>query len=62
VAGATAPDIDLAVEAAQKAYKTSWGLKIPGSERGRIMSRFADLLEKHQDELGALEALNVGTC
>lgn len=60
VSGATAPDIDLAVDAAEKAYKTSWGLKVPGAERGRLLSKLADLLEKHSDELSALEALNVG--
>lgn len=44
----------------QQAYKNSWGLKAPGSERGRLMYKLADLLEKHRDELGALESLNVG--
>lgn len=44
-----------------QAYKTSWGLKVPGSERGRLLGKLADLMEKHQAELAALEALNVGT-
>jgi len=60
VAGGTAKDVDVAVAAAEKAYKNSWGLKVPGSERGRLMYKLADLVEKHRDELGALEALNVG--
>ena len=59
-AAGTAPDVELAIEAAEKAYKTSWGLKVPGSQRGRLLAKFADLLEKHWDELAALEALNVG--
>ncbi|KXN81421.1 Aldehyde dehydrogenase [Leucoagaricus sp. SymC.cos] len=60
VPGGGAKDVDIAVKAARKAYKTSWGLKVPGSERGRILGKFADLLEKHTDALASLEALNVG--
>ncbi|KAF5346533.1 hypothetical protein D9756_010088 [Leucocoprinus leucothites] len=60
IAGGGAEDVDAAVKSARKAFKTSWGLKVPGAERGRILNRFADLLEKHNDELAALEALNVG--
>ncbi|KAJ7708120.1 aldehyde dehydrogenase [Mycena rosella] len=53
-------DVDIAVKAAQKAYKTTWGLKCPGSARGRLLNRLADLLERDTDEFAALEALNVG--
>ncbi|KXN85885.1 Aldehyde dehydrogenase [Leucoagaricus sp. SymC.cos] len=53
-------DVDLAVEAAGKAYKTVWGLKVPGAERGKLLGKLADLVEKHADEMAALEALNVG--
>ncbi|KAF5346496.1 hypothetical protein D9756_010085 [Leucocoprinus leucothites] len=60
VAGGNTKDVDIAVKAARKAFKTTWGLKVPGSERGNILSRLADLLEKHSDELTALECLNVG--
>lgn len=60
VAGASAADVDLAVNAAKKAYKTSWGLKVPGSERGLLLSKLADLMEKHGDELSALETLDAG--
>ncbi|KXN80796.1 Aldehyde dehydrogenase [Leucoagaricus sp. SymC.cos] len=56
-----ATDVDLTIDVAQKAFKTSWGPKASSAERGRIMSRFADLLKKHQDELCALEALNVAS-
>lgn len=55
-----AKDIDIAVKAARTAYKTSWGLKVPGAERGRMLSKFADLVEEHSEELAALESLNVG--
>ncbi|KXN86252.1 Aldehyde dehydrogenase [Leucoagaricus sp. SymC.cos] len=60
VAGGTSKDVDLAVEAAGKAYKTAWGLKVPGAERGRLLGKLADLAEKHANEMAALEALNVG--
>lgn len=43
-----------------QAYKTSWGLKVPGTERGKLLFKLADLVEKHMDELAALDTLNVG--
>ncbi|KXN92883.1 Aldehyde dehydrogenase [Leucoagaricus sp. SymC.cos] len=60
VSGSGEKDVEIAVKAARKAFKTTWGLKVPGSEQGRILSKLADLLEKHSDELAAFEALNVG--
>jgi aldehyde dehydrogenase (NAD+) len=60
VAAGTKKDVDVAVEAAKQAYKTSWGLKCPGAVRGRLLNKLADLLEKHTDEFAALEALDVG--
>ena len=33
---------------------------MPGSERGKLLAKLADLVEQHGDELAALEALNVG--
>ncbi|KAF9258976.1 aldehyde dehydrogenase [Marasmius fiardii PR-910] len=56
----TAKDVDIAVEAARKAFKESWGLKVPGVERGKMLSKLADLIEANSDELAALESLNVG--
>lgn len=58
----SAQDVDRAVTAAQKAYKTSWGLKCPGAVRGRILGKLADLVEENIDEFAALEALDSGTC
>jgi acyl-CoA reductase-like NAD-dependent aldehyde dehydrogenase len=43
-----------------KAYKTSWGLKCPGSVRGKLLNKLADLIEANIDEFAALEALDVG--
>ncbi|TFY75045.1 hypothetical protein EWM64_g8967 [Hericium alpestre] len=61
VAEATADDVNRAVVSARKALDTVWGLKCPGAERGRLLSRLADLIETHQNELAAIEALNSGT-
>ncbi|KAG6918035.1 hypothetical protein DXG01_016887 [Tephrocybe rancida] len=55
-----AADVDTAVNAALKAYKTTWGLKTPGTQRGRLLNKLADLLEDNLPEFAALEALNVG--
>lgn len=60
VAAGTAADIDNAARAARKAYKERWGLKVPGVQRGRMLSKLADLLEANADEFAALEALDVG--
>ncbi|KAK7461771.1 hypothetical protein VKT23_008202 [Stygiomarasmius scandens] len=56
----TSKDVDIAVEAAEKAYKTSWGFKTPGMVRGQMLFKLADLVAQHADELAAFEALNGG--
>jgi len=53
-------DVDIAVDAAKKAYKTTWGLHCPGAVRGKLLSKLADLIEEQKDEFAALEALDVG--
>ncbi|KAJ7580185.1 aldehyde dehydrogenase [Mycena floridula] len=60
IAGGSKEDVDLAVAAAKRAYKTSWGLKVPGSVRGRLINKLADLVEANLDEIAALDALNNG--
>lgn len=60
VAVGNAEDIDLAVTAAREAYKKSWGLKVSGYDRGRLLSKLADIMEKNIDELAAIEALDGG--
>jgi aldehyde dehydrogenase (NAD+) len=61
VSEADAPDVDLAVKAARKAFhsKSQWRL-MSASERGKLMNRLADLIEKHADELATLESLDNG--
>ncbi|KAI0280871.1 aldehyde dehydrogenase [Russula aff. rugulosa BPL654] len=60
IAEGTAKDIDRAVDAAKRAYETSWGLKVPGPRRGELLYKLADLMVLHFDELAALEALDNG--
>lgn len=60
VAAGDANDIDIAVKAASRAFKTSWGLKTPGHQRGRLLYILADLIEKNVDAIAATEALDAG--
>ncbi|KAF8648379.1 hypothetical protein HU200_064965 [Digitaria exilis] len=53
-------DVDLAVKAARDAFDHGEWPRMSGSERGRIMTRFADLVERHADELATLESLDAG--
>jgi aldehyde dehydrogenase (NAD+) len=53
-------DIDLAVAAARKAFNTAWGKKVTGTERGRLMSKLADLMERDMQDLAELESLDNG--
>ena len=61
VAEADSADVDLAVKAARKAFhsKAPWR-KMSASERGRLLNRLADLIEKNADELATLESLDNG--
>ena len=60
VAEGTAKDVDRAVQVARHAFETLWGFKVSAAERGKLLNRLADLIEKHADELAALEALDNG--
>ncbi|KAI0294172.1 aldehyde dehydrogenase [Russula brevipes] len=60
IAEGTPEDVDAAVAAARKAFNESWGLKVPGSKRGQYLTKLADLMQEHIDELAALEALDNG--
>jgi aldehyde dehydrogenase (NAD+) len=61
VSEADGPDVDLAVKAAKKAFhpKAPWR-RMSASERGKLIHRLADLIEKHADELATLESLDNG--
>jgi aldehyde dehydrogenase (NAD+) len=53
-------DIDLAVKAARKAFEEGPWSKMPAAERGRLIHRLADLIEKNKDDLAGLESLDNG--
>jgi aldehyde dehydrogenase (NAD+) len=61
VAEADAADVDLAVKAARKAFhaKAAWR-RMSASERGKLLNRLADLIEKHAEELATLESIDNG--
>ncbi|HEV8523115.1 MAG TPA: aldehyde dehydrogenase family protein [Terriglobales bacterium] len=62
VVEATPREVDLAVAAARQAFddpKSAWR-KMSASERGRLLWRLADLIEKNIDELAELETLDNG--
>jgi aldehyde dehydrogenase (NAD+) len=60
VAEGDAADIDLAVKAARKAFESGPWRKMDARDRGRLLSRLADLVEAHLEELAALETLDNG--
>ncbi len=55
-----AEDVNRAVEAARRAFEGGSWPKMSASERGKILWRIGELIEKHRDELGLLESLNTG--
>ena len=62
VAEASASDVDKAVSAARKAFEDRSGAwrKMSASERGRLIWKISDLVEKNLDELAELETLDNG--
>jgi aldehyde dehydrogenase (NAD+) len=52
-------DIDSAVAAARRAFEGPWS-KFTPFERQNLLLRFADLIEKHFDELSTLDTLDMG--
>ncbi|KAI3843858.1 hypothetical protein MKX03_036954 [Papaver bracteatum] len=60
VAEGDAEDINRAVAAARKAFDEGPWPKMTAYERSRVLLRFADLIDKHTDELAALETRDNG--
>ncbi|RZC90080.1 hypothetical protein C5167_044710 [Papaver somniferum] len=60
VAEGDAEDINRAVAAARKAFDEGPWPKMTAYERSRVLLRFADLIDKHTDELAALETWDNG--
>jgi aldehyde dehydrogenase (NAD+) len=59
VAEADAADVEKAVKAARAAFEGPWR-KMRASERGQMLHRLADLIEKNADQLARLESLDNG--
>lgn len=55
-----AADVDRAVQSAHKAFYEGPWAKMPAVERGRCLTRLGLLVEKHGDELAALESRDTG--
>ncbi len=60
IARGTAADIDAAVSAARHAFEQgAWG-RMSATGRGRLLTNFARIVEKHGEELSLLEATDTG--
>jgi phenylacetaldehyde dehydrogenase len=60
VAEGEAADINIAVAAARAAFDSGPWSKITPSQRGQLIWKVGDLIEKHNDELAQLETLDNG--
>ena len=60
VAEGGADDVDLAVQAARKAFESGPWRKMDARDRGGLMFKLAELIEKNIDELAELESLDNG--
>ncbi|HWH26265.1 MAG TPA: aldehyde dehydrogenase family protein [Pseudolysinimonas sp.] len=56
---ASAEDVDTAVEAATAALRGSWAA-VPPSERGNLINKLADLVQRDAATLATLESLDMG--
>lgn len=59
IARSGSEDVDAAVQAARTAFEGQWG-RTPATERGRILSRTARLIEANAEELASIEARDCG--
>jgi aldehyde dehydrogenase (NAD+) len=59
IALAGAQDVDLAVQAARRAYDKVWG-KMPGRQRGKYLYRIARIIQEKSRELAVLETMDGG--
>ena len=60
VAEANIADLDLAVQAARKAFTLGEWSRMSGGDRAALLYKLADLIEERQDELAHLETLDNG--
>lgn len=60
VAEGKAEDVDIAVKAARKTFKSKEFKDIAPLARGALLQKLADLMEAHKDDLIAIEMLDTG--
>ena len=60
VASTDAADVEVAVSAAKKAFKSGVWSQMAPRERKNIMLKWADLVSQHQDEFALLDTLDMG--
>lgn len=53
-------DVNAAVAAARKALKDPSWKQLPATDRGRLMLKFADLIEQHKETLATIETWDNG--
>lgn len=58
--GASAADIDKAVEYAAAAFKTGEWSKFTGAQRGKCLNKLADLIDENMDLIAYLESIASG--
>lgn len=58
---ATATEVDDAVRAARAQFDGGEWSRVSGPERGALLHRFADLIERNADQIAGLQALECGT-
>jgi aldehyde dehydrogenase (NAD+) len=56
---ATEKDVDIAVKAARAAFEGPWR-KVSPQDRGKLLSKLADLFEKNLTQLAAIESIDNG--
>jgi aldehyde dehydrogenase (NAD+) len=59
VAAAQSDDIDVAVNAAQDAFRATWRDTLP-AKRGQLLNKLADLIERDADQLATIESVDAG--
>ena len=60
IAAGSADEVDRAVRAARAAFEAQAWQNMPAAERERLLLRLAELVERHADELAAIETLDNG--
>lgn len=60
VSAATSQDVDKAVQAARDALQHSSWRDLPGTDRGKLLGRLAQLMDDHRETLATIETWDNG--